>query len=52
MVSFAMKKNSDFLIKIDQQIQRLQENGLIEKIKRDLDWDIVRSSKGRLFAVS
>lgn len=52
MVSIAMKKNSDFLLKVNQQIQRLQENGLVEKVRKDLDWEIARSSKGRLFTVN
>ncbi|XP_065202562.1 ionotropic receptor 21a [Planococcus citri] len=50
MVSVAMKKNSDFSMKIDQQIQRLQENGLVEKIRKDLEWEIARTSKGSLFS--
>ncbi|KAK7603162.1 hypothetical protein V9T40_003161 [Parthenolecanium corni] len=49
MVSFVMKPKADFLIKFDQQIQRLQENGLIEKIANDIDWAINRKIGGRLF---
>lgn len=52
MVSFVMKPKADFLIKFDQQIQRFHENGLIEKIRNDLDWDINRKSGGRLFMVT
>lgn len=51
MVSIAMKRKSDFLHKVNQQIQRFQENGLMEKIRKDLDWEIARTSKGRLFMV-
>lgn len=52
MVSFVMKPKADFLIKFDQQIQRLQENGLIEKIANDIDWAINRKIGGRLFMVN
>lgn len=52
MVSFAMKPKTDFLVKFDQQIQRFHENGLISKIIADLDWEIVRTGKGRIFSVS
>lgn len=51
MVSFVMKSKTDFLIKFDQQIQQFHENGLIEKIMKDIDWEFNRKSGGRLFIV-
>lgn len=51
MVSFAIKQKTDFVLKIDQQIQRLLENGFVAKMRRDIEWDVLRSSKGKLFTV-
>lgn len=51
MVSFVMKPKSDFLIKFDQQIQRFHENGIIDKILKDIDWDVGRRSGGKMFVV-
>jgi hypothetical protein len=51
-VSFAFQKESVYRQKLNDGILMLLQSGIIQKIKNDVRWDMVRSSKGNLLQIS
>lgn len=50
-VSIALREESVYRSRFNDGILMLQQSGLIEKIKNDVRWDMIRSSKGGLLTV-
>ena len=51
-VSFAFQTQSVYRQRINEGILLLQQSGIIKKIKNDVRWDMIRSSKGQLLQIS
>ncbi|CRK98970.1 CLUMA_CG011952, isoform A [Clunio marinus] len=51
-VSFVFQRESVLRDKINHGILILQQSGIINKIKNDVRWDMVRSSTGKLLQIS
>lgn len=51
-VSFAYQLQSVYRQKLDDGLLMLQQSGIVEKIKNDVRWDMLRSSTGTLLQIS
>lgn len=51
-VSFTFQEEAVYREKLNDGLLMLQQSGIIEKVKSDVRWDMIRSSTGRLLQIS
>lgn len=51
-VSYTFQKESVYRKKLNDGLLMLQQSGIIQKVKSDVRWDMIRSSTGKLLQIS